>query len=105
MPFKDPEARRDYQRQRARLRRAGKVDAPAKVSLPAPLRIQTARELLSLLEEQLNALRSDAALGTVERARSIGALAGVSLRAIEVAGLEDRVLALEKVLAHRRSRR
>jgi hypothetical protein len=105
VPFKDPEARRAYQRQRAQLRRAGKADLPAKVSLPAPLRIQTAREVLALLEEQLNALRTDAALGTVERARSIGALAGVSLRAIEVAGLEDRVLALEKVLTQRRNRR
>lgn len=72
---------------------------------PLQVRIQTARDLLGLLEEQLNALRGDAALGTVERARSVGALAGVALRAIETADLEQRVEALEAVLAGRTKRR
>ena len=104
MPFRDPERRRAYQRERAQLRRAGRADAPAKASLPAPVRIQTARDLLGLLEEQLNALRGDPALGTVERARSIGSLAGVALRAVETADLEQRVEALEAVLAGRTRR-
>jgi hypothetical protein len=105
VPFKNPDARRAYQRQRAQLRRAGRADAPAKASRPSPVRVQCARDLLRLLEEQLNALRQDGALSTLERARGIGALAGVALRAIETADLEDRVQSLERVLAQRRPRR
>jgi len=81
------------------------VDTPVKVPIPTAVRVQTARDGLLLLEEQLNALRADAALGTLERARGIGALVGVALRAIETADLEDRVEALERVLAQRRPRR
>lgn len=105
MPFKDPEARREYQRERARLRRAGRADAPAKSALPAPVRVQTARDVLDLLDEQINLLRADLGLGTVERARCIGGLAGVALRAVETADLEARLEALEAVLAKRGGRR
>ena len=104
MPFRDPERRRQYQRDRARLRRAGRADAPAKVALPDPVRIQTARDLLDLLGEQINILRCDLSLGTVERARTLGALAGVALRAVETADLEARLAALENVLNLRGSR-
>ena len=103
MPFADPERRREYQRERARLRRAGRAEAPARVELPEPVRVQTARDVLELLEEQLNLLRADLGLGTVERARAIGSLAGVALRAVETADLEARLAALESVLKARRS--
>jgi hypothetical protein len=104
MPFRDPERRREYQRDRARLRRAGRVDNPAKVALPEPIRVQTARDVLELLAEQINLLRADLSLGTVERARTLGALAGVALRAVETADLEARLAALEAVLKVRGSR-
>src|SRR5579862_1703099 len=58
MPFKDPDVRRAYQRERTRLRRAGRVDTPVKVPIPTAVRVQTARDGLLLLEEQLNALPS-----------------------------------------------
>jgi hypothetical protein len=103
LPFKDAERRREYQRERAQLRRAGRADASAKVSLPDPIRIQTARDVLSLLGEQINQLRADLSLGTVERARALGALAGVALRAVETADLETRLVALEAVLKMRDS--
>ena len=105
MPFKDPEARRAYQRERARLRRAGRADAPARAELHAVVRIGTARDVLEVLDEQLNAVRLDGSLGTIERARCIGGRAGVLLRAIETAGLEARMEALEAVLSERRGRR
>jgi hypothetical protein len=73
------------------------------VELPEPVRVQTARDVLELLEEQLNLLRADLGLGTVERARAIGSLAGVALRAVETADLEARLAALESVLKARRS--
>ena len=104
MPFSDPERRREYQRDRARLRRAGRADNPAKVALPDPIRVQTARDVLELLAEQINLLRADLSLGTVERARTLGALAGVALRAVETADLEARLAALEAVLKVRGSR-
>jgi hypothetical protein len=103
MPFADPERRREYQRERARLRRAGRVDAPVRAELPAPLRIQTARDVLEVLGEQINALRADSSLGTVERARTLGGLAGVTLRAVETANLEARLAALEAALNLRNS--
>ena len=98
MPFADPERRREYQRERARLRRAGRADAPVKAELPEPVRIKTARDVLELLAEQINALRADLSLGTVERARCLGGLAGVALRAVETADLEARLAALEAAL-------
>ena len=104
MPFADPGRRRDYQRERARLRRAGRADAPAKVELPAPVRIATARDVLDLIAEQINLLRADLSLGTVERARCLGGLAGVALRAVETADLEARLMALEAVLKVRTPR-
>ena len=105
VPYRDPERRRQYQRDRARLRRAGRTDSPPKLTLPDAVRIKTARDILELLEEQINLLRADLGLGTIERARTLGALAGVALRAVETADLEARLAALEKVLAGRRSRR
>ena len=103
MPFADPDRRREYQRDRLRLIRAGRTDAPLKAELPAPLRIQTARDVLELLVEQINVLRADLSLGTVERARCIGGLAGVALRAVETADLEARMAALEASLSLRTS--
>jgi hypothetical protein len=104
LPFLDAERRREYQRDRARLRRAGRTDSPAKVALPDPIRVQTARDVLDLLAEQINILRADLSLGSVERARTLGALAGVALRAVETADLEARLAALERVLNLRGSR-
>lgn len=101
MPFADPERRRAYQRERQQLRRAGRSDAPPKVTLPDPIRVQTAKDVLGLLAEQINLLRADLGLGTVERARTLGSLAGVALRAVETADLEARVEALEAVLGSR----
>lgn len=101
MPFRDPERWREHERDRSRLQRAGRVDVPGEVALPAPTRVQTARDVLELLGEQINLLRADLGLGTVERARTLGALAGVALRAVETADLEARLAALEAVLSDR----
>jgi hypothetical protein len=101
VPFTDPERRRAYQREYRRLRRAGRAETPARVELPAPLRIRTAVEVLGLIEEQVNAVRRDPDLKSLERARCIGALAGVALRAVETGQLEQRLAALEAVLKAR----
>src|SRR5436305_1519814 len=71
MPFADPERRRSYQRDRARLRRAGRADAPAKVALPDPIRIQTARDILAVLAELYAIAGKLAAIEAVEHAARV----------------------------------
>jgi hypothetical protein len=101
MPYRDPERRRAYQAEYRRLKRAGRLETPARVELPAQFRLQTARDVLALLEEQINSVRWDPAVSTLERARCIGSLAGVALRAVEAGQLEERLAALEAVLGSR----
>jgi hypothetical protein len=64
--------------------------------------LKTARDVLALLEEQIDAVRGEPDAGTLEKARTIGFLAGVALRAVEVADLSARVEAVERVLKGRR---
>jgi len=107
MPYKNPEKQRAAVREAQRRRRAGERKA-RRETLPelAELRYQTARDVLELLSSQVQAVESDADLGTVERARCIGYLAGLLLRAVEQGDLEDRLAQLEEtVLANRRNRR
>ncbi len=101
MPYKDPERRRAYQREWRKLKRAGRTSSSSTLQLPTPFRLQTAREVLELLEEQVNAVRADPALSTLERARCICSLSGVLLRAVETATHEERLIALETVLKMR----
>lgn len=105
MPFKDPERRRAYQADYRRQQRANETGRPSAAAIPAPLRLQTAREVLGLIEEQVNAVRADLGLRTVERARCIGYLANVALRAVETGDLEARLEALESVLKTRAQQR
>ena len=57
--------------------------------------------MLALLEEQVTAVRGDADAGPLEKARCIGYLAGIALRAIEAGDLAARLEALEAVLKTR----
>jgi hypothetical protein len=59
--------------------------------------------VLALLEEQVAAVRDDSEAGTLEKARCVGYLAGVALRAIEAGDLAARIEALEAVLKARRA--
>lgn len=100
MPYRDPEARRAYDRQR---KRTGRSDSPTgRPPLPADYRLRRVEQVLELLQEQIQALRDDQTISTAERARTIGFLCSTSLRAIEAADLAGRVEALEQVLRQRR---
>ncbi len=68
---------------------------------PAPRPLQTVRDVLDLLQEQVTAVRAEGWAGTVERARAIGYLAGIALKAIETSTLAARVEMLEAVLKQR----
>jgi hypothetical protein len=101
MPYKDPEKQRQYQREHKRARRQGSRTPPGQVALPEPFRVRVSQDVVSLLEEQINAVRTDPRAGTIEKARCIGPLATVLMRAIEQRDLTARVEALELVLKGR----
>jgi len=70
--------------------------------VPLPFRLKTAYDVLGLLEEQVDAVRNEPDAGTLEKARCIGYLAGIALRAVEVADLSARVESMERVVKSRK---
>ena len=103
MPYKDPGKQQDYQREYGRMRRVGGTQTPSQTQVPIPFRLKTAADVLALLEEQVTAVRGDPDAGTLEKARCIGYLAGISLKAIEAGDLAARLEAVEAVLKARRA--
>jgi hypothetical protein len=103
MPYKDAEKQRDYQREYKRMQRAGSGQTPGQTLIPLPFRLKTAQDVLALLEEQVNAVREEPEAGTLEKARAVGYLASIALKAVEVADLSGRVEALEQVLKKRKA--
>ena len=97
MPFADAEKNRSDQRDDKRQSRA----AEPCPTLPVEFRAQTAADVLALLNEQLDTLRQDASLGSVERAKAVGYLAGIALRAIDAGDVAARLEALESILKTR----
>jgi hypothetical protein len=69
---------------------------------PCRRRLQTAGDVIDLLEEQVEALRAESCAGTVEKARAIGYLAGIARKAIETGDLAARLEILEAVLKQRK---
>jgi len=96
--YADPERQRAYQREWVRLRNAGDRRTPVRTELPVSFRLQTAQDILELLAQQVNAVREDANAGALEKARCVGYLAGIALRAVETAQLEARLTELENRL-------
>jgi hypothetical protein len=101
MPYRDGERQRTYNREWMRMRRTGGGGTPGGTPLPAPFRLQTAQDVIDLLSDQIEAVRDDEAVGTPERARTIGFLAGIALKAIEAGNLAARLEALESILKAR----
>jgi hypothetical protein len=102
VPYKDPARQQEYQREYKRLQRAGDCQTPGQTRVPLPFRLKTAADVLALLEEQVAAVRGDETLATVERARTVGYLAGISLKAIEAGDLAARIEGLEAALKLRK---
>jgi len=102
MPFASPERARSYQREYRRTRRSGAAcTTPGTSDIPVAFRLQTARDVIDLLEEQVALVRAEAEAGALEKARTVGFLAGVALRAIEAGNLAARIEHLERVLKNR----
>ena len=102
MPYLNADRARDYQREYRRTRRSGDTcTTPCTTPVPVAFRLQTAQDVIDLLEEQVEIVRADAEAGALEKARTVGFLAGVALRAIEAGNLAARLEALEAVLKTR----
>lgn len=70
---------------------------------PQPRPLQTAKDVIDLLEEQVAALRGAEGLETVAKARALGYLAGIARKAIETGTLAARLEMLETVLESRKN--
>ena len=99
MPYKDPERRRASVRESQRRRRAV-AGKPRRHPRPLPelaeLRLRSARDVVAAIEEQLDLVRR-ARVGVLERARCVGYLCSVALRATEVGSTEERIDELERL--------
>jgi hypothetical protein len=62
---------------------------------PTPRRLQTAQDVVDLLQEQVEALRAEARADAVPKARAVGYLADLARKAIETTSLAARLDALE----------
>lgn len=102
MPFSDPQHARNYQRDYRRLRRGGDAcTTPGTTPVPVEFRLQTAQDVIDLLQEQVASVRAAKKAGILEKARTIGYLAGIALRAIETGNLAARLEMLEVILKQR----
>ena len=98
MPYADPEKQRNYKAQWARSRRTGSTGSALTV-LSAPIRIETAKDVLDLLSRTIADVRTDPQAGTLEKARVLGYLSGIALKAVEGAGVMSRLEELEEAVA------
>jgi len=96
MPYSDPEKAREYQREYQRVKRAGSSGTSA-LDLPESVRIKTAEDVRMLLETTINEVR-EAEVDVLVKARCIGYLAGITMKAIETANLEARLTDVEAAL-------
>src|SRR5262245_18538892 len=102
MPYSNPDRERKYQRQYCRTRRAGdRWTTPVHRVIPIPFRLQTAQDVIDLLQEQISAVRGETNAGTLEKARTVADLASIALKAIETGHLAARIEMLESVLKRR----
>jgi len=101
MPYKSAEVSRAYQRDYKRLKRAGESQTPGQTLLPPEFRLQTAQDVLALIGEQVEIVRADTETGKLEKARCLGYLATIALRAIETGELATRLEAIERTLKQR----
>ena len=97
VPYKDPDARRAYDADYKRLRRGGSPTLSTPL-VPPEVRLQTAKDVLALLADQVAAVQAAPDADVFDRARTVGFLASIALRAIEAGDQAARIEALERAL-------
>lgn len=86
------------------VRRVEKLEArpPVRPVPPEPLPLGAPADVLAVIEEQVNEVRADVLADPAEKARTLGILSSVALRAIEAKDLAARLEAVERVLKLRK---
>ena len=86
------------------VRRVQSLEArpPLRLVPPEPLPLATPADVVALIEEQVNAMRADPMADPSEKARTLGFLSSVALRAMEAKDLAARLEAVERVLKLRK---
>jgi hypothetical protein len=86
------------------VKRVEKLEArpPMRLVPPEPLDFDGPADVLAVLGEQINAVRADAFAEPQEKARTLGMLSSVALRAFEARDLAARLEAVERVLKLRK---
>lgn len=98
MPYRDEEKQRQYKREWQRANRGGTRHNPVE---PGGTRLQSPDEVLAVLEEQIETLRRDRRLRSVERAKAIAQLAALTLKALEHRDMERKVDDIESAVRMR----
>jgi hypothetical protein len=96
VPFKDDVKQKQYQREWQRQKRAAEVK-PSQGRTLNPEDVKTAQGIRNLLSEVLADVQQWDG-DTLQRARCIGYIAAIALKAVETADLEYRLTSLEEVL-------
>ncbi len=86
-----------------RLDRIGRRAAPPASGVAVPRPLDAAGDVLAIVEEAIREAWRDGAADPLDRARTLGYLAGVAIKALEARDLTARVEALERVLKLRRT--
>ena len=86
------------------VRRVEKLEArpPMRLVAPEPLPLDRPADVLAVIGEQVNAVRADVYAEPQEKARTLGMLSSVALRAMEAKDLAARLEAVERVLKLRK---
>jgi hypothetical protein len=100
MPFKNDDRRRAYDRERKRLERSGVSNLGPSLVQPE-IRVRVIEDVFRLLDQAIALAQTDERAKGIEKARALGSLASLGLRAVEARKLADRVDALERVLKSR----
>jgi hypothetical protein len=98
LPYKDPEKRKEYQREYQRLLRAGEPTRAVIKPMSKPLNpqeVRTAQGLLGVLASLIGEVLTNKEGDIFMRARTAGYLISIGLKAVEVADLESRLTNLE----------
>jgi hypothetical protein len=87
------------------VKRVEKLEArpPMRLAAPEPLPFDGPGDVLAVLGEQINAVRADPFTEPQEKARTLGMLSSVALRAFEARDLAARLEAVERVLKLRKT--
>jgi hypothetical protein len=86
------------------VRRVQKLEALPVLALvpPEPVPLETPADVVAVIAEQVNAVRANVWIDPSEKARTLGMLSSVALRAMEAKDLAARLEAVERVLKLRK---